>query len=84
MAQIKAMPKLQVANDNNPVDNLSQAYQSPKLMKALRFDAPADLSISPEEQRAYELNNAEMAKKYPYEPAYLPVARLEDGTMWNW
>ncbi len=26
----------------------------------------------------------ELAKKYPYEPAYLPVGRLEDGTMWNW
>jgi len=25
-----------------------------------------------------------MAAKYPYEPAYLPVARLEDGTMWSW
>jgi len=24
------------------------------------------------------------AAKYPYKPAYLPVARLEDGTMWNW
>ncbi|MCH4673374.1 hypothetical protein ACVD1S_25625, partial [Escherichia coli] len=24
------------------------------------------------------------AAKYPYEPAYLPVARLEDGTLWNW
>ncbi len=24
------------------------------------------------------------AKKYPYEPAYLPVARLEDGTLWHW
>lgn len=24
------------------------------------------------------------AAKYPYQPAYLPVARLEDGTMWNW
>ncbi|WP_251325001.1 hypothetical protein, partial [Escherichia coli] len=21
---------------------------------------------------------------YPYDPAYLPVARLEDGTLWNW
>jgi hypothetical protein len=20
----------------------------------------------------------------PYQRAYLPVARLEDGTMWNW
>jgi mannonate dehydratase len=26
----------------------------------------------------------ERAAKYPYEPAYLPIARLEDGTMWNW
>jgi mannonate dehydratase len=25
-----------------------------------------------------------LAAKYPYRPAYLPVARLEDGTMWNW
>jgi mannonate dehydratase len=24
------------------------------------------------------------AAKYPYSPAYLPIARLEDGTMWNW
>jgi mannonate dehydratase len=24
------------------------------------------------------------AAKYPYQAAYLPVARLEDGTMWNW
>jgi mannonate dehydratase len=30
-----------------------------------------------------EINEA-LAAKYPYEPAYLPVARLEDGTMWNW
>ena len=26
----------------------------------------------------------EEARKYPYKPASLPVARLEDGTMWNW
>jgi mannonate dehydratase len=25
-----------------------------------------------------------VAAKYPYERAYLPVARLEDGTMFNW
>ncbi len=25
-----------------------------------------------------------LAAKYPYERAYLPVNRLEDGTMWNW
>jgi mannonate dehydratase len=26
----------------------------------------------------------ELAAKYPYQPASLPIARLEDGTMWNW
>jgi len=25
-----------------------------------------------------------LAAQYPYEPKQLPVARLEDGTMWNW
>jgi mannonate dehydratase len=25
-----------------------------------------------------------LAARFPYEPAYLPLARLEDGTMWNW
>lgn len=25
-----------------------------------------------------------LAARYPYRPASLPVARLEDGTMWNW
>ena len=25
-----------------------------------------------------------LAAKYPYVPKQLPVARLEDGTMWNW
>ena len=26
----------------------------------------------------------ELAAKHPYKRAYLPVNRLEDGTMWNW
>ncbi len=26
----------------------------------------------------------DLAAKYPYRPASLPIARLEDGTMWNW
>ena len=30
-----------------------------------------------------DIDEAEAAR-YPYKPAYLPVARLEDGTMWNW
>ena len=25
-----------------------------------------------------------LAEKYPYRRAYLPVNRLEDGTMFNW
>lgn len=25
-----------------------------------------------------------LAAKYPYKPAYLPVNRLEDGTLWHW
>lgn len=25
-----------------------------------------------------------LAARYPYEPAYLPVARLADGTLWSW
>jgi len=26
----------------------------------------------------------DLAARYPYEPAYLPVARLRDGTVWSW
>ncbi|MEE9433768.1 MAG: D-mannonate dehydratase ManD [Sphingorhabdus sp.] len=26
----------------------------------------------------------ELAAKYPYKRAYLPINRLEDGSMWNW
>ncbi|MBA3878873.1 MAG: bifunctional D-altronate/D-mannonate dehydratase [Sphingobium sp.] len=26
----------------------------------------------------------ELAAKYPYDPRQLPIARLRDGTMWNW
>ncbi len=26
----------------------------------------------------------EVAARYPYKAAYLPIARLEDGTMWSW
>ena len=28
--------------------------------------------------------NEKLAAKYPYKRCYLPVNRLEDGTMWNW
>ena len=26
----------------------------------------------------------QIARKYPYDPRQLPIARLDDGTMWNW
>ena len=26
----------------------------------------------------------DLAKKFPYNPKQLPIARLEDGAMWNW
>ncbi|MBO9715620.1 MAG: bifunctional D-altronate/D-mannonate dehydratase, partial [Pseudoxanthomonas sp.] len=25
-----------------------------------------------------------LAAKYPYSPKQLPIARLEDGSMWDW
>ena len=28
--------------------------------------------------------NEELAKKFPYKRSYLPVNRLQDGSMWNW
>ncbi|MBD1556943.1 D-galactonate dehydratase family protein [Vibrio sp. S9_S30] len=28
--------------------------------------------------------NEQEAEKYPYQSAYLPIARLTDGTVWNW
>ena len=28
--------------------------------------------------------NEQLAENYPYKAASLPVARLGDGTMWNW
>lgn len=28
--------------------------------------------------------NEEAAMQYPYKRSYLPVSRLEDGTLWNW
>jgi mannonate dehydratase len=28
--------------------------------------------------------DTDAAARFPYDPAYLPVARLHDGTIWNW
>ena len=28
--------------------------------------------------------DTDLAQKLPYKRSYLPVSRLEDGTLWNW
>ncbi|MCI3131076.1 D-mannonate dehydratase ManD [Phenylobacterium aquaticum] len=49
---------------------------------AYRFE---DGLLSPGEASGHGVDIDEaLAAKYPYEPKQLPVARLEDGTMWNW
>ncbi|MFV3077141.1 D-mannonate dehydratase ManD [Niveispirillum fermenti] len=45
----------------------------------------ADGALHPGEAPGHGVDiDEELAAKYPYTPAYLPVARLRDGTMWNW
>jgi mannonate dehydratase len=45
----------------------------------------ADGHLHPGEDAGHGVSFDEtLAKKYPYDPALLPVARLSDGTMWNW
>ncbi len=41
--------------------------------------------LYPGEQSGHGVDiDEKLAKKYPYKPAYLPVNRLQDGTMFNW
>jgi len=41
--------------------------------------------LHPGEQPGHGVDIDEaLAAKYPYAPAYLPVNRLEDGTLWHW
>jgi mannonate dehydratase len=47
-----------------------------------RFEAGA-LIVGDTPGHGVDIDEA-LAAKHPYERAYLPVARLEDGTMWNW
>jgi mannonate dehydratase len=49
---------------------------------AYRFEAGL---LYPGDQPGHgvEIDEA-LAAKYPYDPKQLPIARLEDGTMWNW
>ncbi len=47
-----------------------------------RFDA-GSLVMDEVPGLGVEIDEA-LAAKYPYERAYLPVARLADGSMWNW
>jgi len=45
----------------------------------------ADGSMHPGDAPGHGVDIDEaLAERYPYERAYLPVARLEDGTLWNW
>ena len=45
----------------------------------------ADGALYPGEAPGHGVDIDEaLAARYPYQPAFLPVARLEDGTMWNW
>lgn len=34
-------------------------------------------------EHALHRHNEELAARFPYAPAYLPVVRLADGTLWN-
>jgi mannonate dehydratase len=47
-----------------------------------RFDA-GHLYVGESPGHGVTIDEA-LAAKFPYRPAQLPVARLEDGTMWNW
>jgi len=45
----------------------------------------ADGSMTPGDAPGHGVDIDEtLAAKYPYQPAYLPVNRLEDGTLWHW
>ena len=49
---------------------------------AYRFEAGL---LFPGDQPGHGVDIDEaLAAKYPYDPKQLPIARLEDGTMWNW
>jgi mannonate dehydratase len=49
---------------------------------AYRFEAGL---LSPGDTPGHGVDIDEaLAAKYPYDPKQLPIARLEDGTMWNW
>jgi mannonate dehydratase len=49
---------------------------------AYRFDAGF---MHPGETPGHGVDiDEKLAARFPYQPAYLPVARLRDGTMWNW
>ena len=49
---------------------------------AYRFEA-GHLVADDTPGHGVEIDEA-LAARYPYQSAYLPVARLTDGTMWNW
>mgnify|MGYP006175809611 CR=1 FL=1 len=42
------------------------------------------LESFPPNESEIEWTDEKLAAKYPYDPKQLPIARLEDGTMWDW
>jgi mannonate dehydratase len=63
-----------VGPGNAEMQNVFQTTVSVEKGMAYVSDAPG-LGINFDE---------EAAKAYPYKRSYLPISRLEDGTMWNW
>jgi len=61
-------------------------FGTPEIKSVFKFDAKLEngmLYISDSPGLGVDFNEEE-ASKYPYKRSYLPVNRLEDGTMWNW
>jgi len=61
-------------------------FGTPEIRSVFDFDVKLEdglLYISDAPGLGVDFNEQEAAK-YPYKRSYLPVSRLEDGTMWNW
>ena len=60
--------------------------QSDETMAVFDAEFPfAEGYVSPPEKPGLGVDyDEELAEKYPYTRAYLPVNRKEDGSMWNW
>ena len=63
-------------------DGLEQSLKAISAGRSLRFVRHLK-TVLPHGRYPKTIDEA-AAARYPYDPAYLPVARLEDGTLWNW